>query len=293
MSLSEDGLTNVVKGGHVVMEVEGSHPLITLANQIDWVYLSELVQPDLKKTQKHFWWLGRKLYLRVHLAVMILQMLFKWTDRGTEAAIQRTALYQLFCGLRLISKWRCPDHTKIEEFRNRLSPETQKEIADYIVQLAVGLGFALPSDVDIDSTVQEANMSYPSDATLMKKLSVKCHTLFNHLKERGKQYISEPLMIKYKGNNQGSSKLLLPGKKHLYRKKEGGICELSFIGEERAKAFDKATGNPFSESTTKASLELQRCGYRDKRKGLALSFRRSSFCKDTYHQKRCACGELA
>ena len=184
MSLCKDGLNTKIKGGKITVEVEDAHPLIQLGNLIDWPHLSDLAQEDLERTKKGFWWLGRKLKLRVHLAVMILQMLFKWTDRLTEVRIKTTALYQVFCGLNIVSRWRCPDHTKIEEFRSRLSPETHKAIADYIIKLAAGLGFADPSKVDIDSTVQESNISYPSDATLMKKLAMKAYKLLEYLKGR-------------------------------------------------------------------------------------------------------------
>ena len=68
------------------------------------------------------------------------------------------AVYQVFCGLNVVSSWRCPDHTKIEEFRNRLSAETHKSISDYIVNVGVKLGFGDPSRLDIDSTVQESSM---------------------------------------------------------------------------------------------------------------------------------------
>ena len=63
-------------------------------------------------------------------------------------------------------------------------PETHKAIADYIVKLAISLDFADPSKVGIDSTVQEANISYPSDATLMKKLALKAYKLLEFLKEK-------------------------------------------------------------------------------------------------------------
>ncbi|MFO1258996.1 MAG: hypothetical protein U1E78_11380 [Gammaproteobacteria bacterium] len=39
-----------------------------------------------------------------------------------------------------------------------MSPETQKLLANEIAASAVKLGFGDPSEIDIDSTVQEANM---------------------------------------------------------------------------------------------------------------------------------------
>ena len=187
MSFCTHGLNVKAKSGEVTIMVNASDPLIQLANLIDWTELKDLAMPDLKKTEKRLWWFGRKLKVRIHLGVMILQMLFKWTDRMTEGMIKTAPVYQIFCGLNIVLKWHCPDHTKIEKFRNRLSPETYKKIADYILKLAVKSGYANPCKLDVDSTVQEANISYPSDATLMKKLSLKCYKLLQYLLSKGIQ----------------------------------------------------------------------------------------------------------
>ena len=64
----------------------------------------------------------------------------------------------------------CPDHTKIEGFRSRLTPETQKNLANIITAKAEKLGFADSSHIDIDSIIQEANMAYPKDSNLLCKL---------------------------------------------------------------------------------------------------------------------------
>lgn len=206
MSLCANGIKAKIKGGKVTITVEDSHPLIQLANLIDWDHLMELARPDLKKTERGFWWLGRKLRIRIHLAVMILQMLLKWTDRMTEVMIKATPVFQVFCGLNILLKWRCPDHTKIEKFRNRLSAKTYKKIGDYILQLAIKCGFGNPSKLDVDSTVQEANISYPSDATLMKKISLKCYKLLEFLRERGKKYVPKNIAINIKAIVQISQK---------------------------------------------------------------------------------------
>src|SRR5690606_25365746 len=63
------------------------------------------------------------------------------------------------------------------------------------VKIARELGFADPSWMDVDSTVQEANIAYPSDATLMKKLSEKAHKVLDYLKDKKKQYVPADLSI--------------------------------------------------------------------------------------------------
>jgi IS5 family transposase len=100
-----------------------------------------------------------------------------------------------FCGYGVVTKWQGPDHTKVEEFRNRLSPATYKKIGDYVLQAAVSLGFADPTWMDLDSTVQEANIAYPADAHLMRKLAQKCGKVLAFVKKAKKRYVPQDLQI--------------------------------------------------------------------------------------------------
>lgn len=189
MSLCRDGLDAKVQDTVVSTSVVSDDPMVRLANALDWEQIAELAMNDLKRTAKGFWQVGRRLCLRVHLAVLILQILLKATDRGIERRIRETPVLQVFCGYGLLENWRCPDHTKIEAFRNRLSPDTHNAIGRCVLDVAVKLGIADPSWMDVDSTVQEANIAYPSDATLMKKLSEKCHHVLSFLRTKAKKYL--------------------------------------------------------------------------------------------------------
>jgi IS5 family transposase len=189
MSFSLKGLEIKLKRTSIEITVASSDPMIKLANALDWNALAEIALPDLKQTAKGFWRLGRKLCLRTHLSVMVLQSLLKETDRGIEIRVNQTPVFQLFTGFGILRRWKCPDHTKIEEFRNRLKAETQKTIGHYVLKVAQEKGFADASWMDLDSTVQEANMAYPADATLMKKLSEKCHKVVRYMKAKKKAYV--------------------------------------------------------------------------------------------------------
>jgi len=200
MSICKIGLKSKVKGGKISILIPLDHKLITLANIISWERLSELVLPDLKNsTTKLKWWLGRPLKLRIHLGVYILQQLYNYVDRTTETAIQENAAYQIFCGKFIVKNWHCPDHTKIEEFRSRLKPKTQQAIANEIAVLAVNLGFANPSKLDIDSTIQEANMAYPSDVNLMIKLGSMAKRVANYLNKTISCFQLDPIEVDFKG----------------------------------------------------------------------------------------------
>lgn len=182
MSICESGLSVKPKAESVVITITNAHPLLRLAQGLDWSALADLVRPDLKATGG-CWHLGRKLKLRIHLGVFLLQQLYNQVDRQTEYAVRDNAAWQLFCGKGIVDDWHCPDHTKIQTFRSRLSPSTQQQLANAIAQKAVQLGFADPSHVDIDSTVQAANMAYPSDANLLCKLG--------QLAKRAADYMNE------------------------------------------------------------------------------------------------------
>jgi transposase, IS5 family len=172
MAIDLSGQDCVLKEAQVSIFVKAAHPLIRLGNVIPWALLMEMVVIDLKKTtKKGFWWMGRKIKVRIHLGAYLLQRIYNLTDRKIEYQLNDNAAFQMFCGLGIVDDFYAPDHTKIEEFRNRLSAETQRALANSIAQVAVEFGFGNPEHVDFDSTVQEANISYPSDACLMDKLA--------------------------------------------------------------------------------------------------------------------------
>jgi transposase, IS5 family len=196
MSICSSGLDAPCAGQPVTIAVAPTHPLIQLAQVIPWPALAELVLPDLKQsTAKGKWWLGRKLKLRLHLGAFLLQWLYNLTDRQVEWGLKDNAAYQLFCGQGSVEQWHVPDHTKLEEFRSRLSPETQRRLANEVAVWATELGFADPAKMDIDSTVQEANISYPSDAHLLRKLAHKCAKVVAFVKQAKKRYVPSDLQI--------------------------------------------------------------------------------------------------
>jgi IS5 family transposase len=179
MSLNVSGFDRKVEGGSISVHVDPKHPLIVLAQVLPWQTMQALIQSDLEKTAKGSWNIGRPLMVRIHLAAYILQVVHNTTDRCTEENLKANVVWMLFAGFHLVDRWKTLDHTKIQTFRSRLSLETQRALANLIAQHATKLGFADPSILDIDSTVQEANAAYPSDAGLLQKLAQKCKEIYD------------------------------------------------------------------------------------------------------------------
>ncbi|STO91754.1 transposase [Fluoribacter dumoffii] len=190
MSLDVGGFDEQVTGDTITITISNEHRLIKLAQKIPWDEMLKLVLPDLKRTDKKRWWMGRPLRIRIHLGAYILQQMFDLTDRKAEQALRDNAAYQLFCGQGLVKKWHIPDHTKIEAFRSRLSAETQRKLANLISQQAVKLKFANPEELDVDSAVQEANIAYPALVNLLIKVAILAKTVakgLNRLCHKGEE----------------------------------------------------------------------------------------------------------
>ena len=99
MSICNSGMKNKVFGKKVSIEIDNDHPLVNLSNFLVWDKLFVMVLPDLKSTTaKRKWWLGRKLKVRTHLAIYILQQMFNKTDRQMEYDVKDNAAYRIFCG---------------------------------------------------------------------------------------------------------------------------------------------------------------------------------------------------
>jgi IS5 family transposase len=184
MSLCFSGLDIPCCVHPVTIAVSPHHPLIQLALVLPWQALAEIVFSELKRTTaKGQWWLGRKRKRRIHLGAFLLQWLSNLTDRQVDWALKDHAAYQLFCGRGVVDHWRAPDHTTIAAFRSRLSPETQRQVANQVAVWATELGFADPSKMAIDSTIQAANITYPSDAHLMVKMTLLVNKVWMYMKQ--------------------------------------------------------------------------------------------------------------
>lgn len=231
MSIHEGGLVCKLKGGPINVYVDDQHPLLILGNTLPWLELFDNILPDLKSsTAKGKWWCGRALKIRIHLGVYILQHLFNKKDRQIEIEVKENAAYQIFCGRHIVEGWHCPDHTKIEEFRSRLTPQTQQILANKIAEIAIRLGFAYADTLDIDSTVQEANIAYPKDTALMIKLAAIAHKVGTYL---NKHVFADPLW-------HVDLKAIKPTARHCFYDKEKPLVDLWALAYQEVTRIKRA-----------------------------------------------------
>jgi len=163
------------------INIPKDHPLVVLNQSISWHSLMEQAVPLLYQNQGISIDLGRRLNLRAHLGAYILQSVHNWSDRWTEEMLKYYVPARIFCGF--LESSGSIDHTKIEEFRNRLGTSGSQLINKEVFNIAKKFGFTQPTDVDMDTTVQEAGITHPTEMKLLSHLSKRFRAISSKLKD--------------------------------------------------------------------------------------------------------------
>ena len=138
------------------------HELCVLSKQIDWeeleikfsIYYSDIGRPSIP--------------IRKMVGLLLLKHIYNLSD---EAIIERwieNPYWQYFSGEKVFQTQKPFDPTDFIHFRKRIGEEGAEELLKISI-LLFGKE-AQEKEVLIDSTVQEKNITYPTDAKLHKKI---------------------------------------------------------------------------------------------------------------------------
>ena len=142
------------------------HPLFQLSNKINWECFENAFSPLYCSNN------GRPAHpIRLMCGLLILKHLRNVSDEMVVFQWSENAYYQYFCGgLEFMPKQPC-DASELVHFRNRIGEKG--------MELILAESIRINTDHDnedhfdkafIDSTVQEKNITYPTDAKLHKKI---------------------------------------------------------------------------------------------------------------------------
>lgn len=156
------------------------HPLVKLAALIDWAALDAAFAgcytPDNGAPAK-----ATRLMVGLHY----LKHAFDESDESVVARWVENPYWQLFCGQTHLQH-DCPIHpTSLTKWRQRVGVERLNELLKHTIEVAVAQRH-LPAreleHVNIDTTVQEKNITHPTDSKLLLKAIV---LLARAARERG------------------------------------------------------------------------------------------------------------
>lgn len=155
------------------------HPLFILAEQINWSVFEEAFAPlyclDNGRPAKP---------IRLMVGLLILKHLRNISDENIVEQWSENNYYQYFCGeLNFMPAVPC-EASELVHFRKRIG-EAGIELI-FKESIRINGKDAQEQHVSIDSTVQEKNVTYPTDAKLHRKIIAKCQAISNKndLKQR-------------------------------------------------------------------------------------------------------------
>lgn len=146
------------------------HPLFILANEINWSVFEEAFAPLYCLNN------GRPAKpIRMMVGLLILKHLRNVSDESIVEQWAENNYYQYFCGeLNFMPKLPC-EASELVHFRKRIG-ESGIELI-FKESLRVNGKDAYEQHISVDTTVQEKNITYPTDSKLHRKIINKCQAI--------------------------------------------------------------------------------------------------------------------
>lgn len=151
--------------------IDMNHELVLLADQIDWSYFEKEFAPLYSEKG------APSVPLRVMVGCLLLKYLYNLGDERIPEYWIRDVYFQYFCGGEFFEHKFPFDPSDFVHFRDRIGEDGAGKIFAYSLQLH---GKKLPGQskfVLSDTTVQENNTTFPTDAKLCKKVIDKCNEI--------------------------------------------------------------------------------------------------------------------
>lgn len=155
--------------GSLMDMLDTNDSLIQLANIIPWSKFE-------KEFQKYYTGEGRPpKSIRLMVGLLLLKQLKNLSDESIVEQWKQNPYYQYFCGYNEYQPALPCHSTELVKFRNRIGKEGMK----FIFKISVGLhgGASEEEQVIVDSTVQESNLTFPTDGKLAIKIIIHLYRI--------------------------------------------------------------------------------------------------------------------
>lgn len=146
------------------------HPLFVLAKEIHWHVFEEaflpLYSPDKGRPAKP---------IRLMVGLLILKHIRNVSDESVVEQWSENIYYQNFCGENAFVAAPPCEASELVHFRNRIGESGIELILKESIR--INGDDANDNNINVDTTVQEKNITFPTDAKLHKKIIKKCRKI--------------------------------------------------------------------------------------------------------------------
>lgn len=154
-------------------QLDQKHSLYLLANRIDWAFFERSFSVHYSATQ------GKPAKpIRLMVALLILKQLRNLSDESMVEQWSENMYYQFFSGMQTFTPKRPCSSTELVEFRKRIGAEGVELILKESIRINGKDGEE--DTLSGDTTVQEKNITYPTDDKLHKKIIAQCQSIAEH-----------------------------------------------------------------------------------------------------------------
>lgn len=169
--------------------IDPSHELVLLAQKVDWHYFEEAFSTLYATTGKP------SMPLRLMIGSLLLKQLYNLGDETLAEAWIMNPYMQYFCGYAYFEHRFPCDPSDFVHFRKRLGTQGLEKVFAHSVDLHGKDGQS--KQVLSDTTVQENNTTFPTDAKLAKKVIDKCNAIASEHgvgQRQNYKYVSKQLL---------------------------------------------------------------------------------------------------
>jgi len=236
---------------HLEDLINPKHELALLANAIDWQYFDTEFKPYYSDKG------APSVPIRLMVGCLLLKHLYNLGDDRLPFQWESNPYFQYFCGGAFFEHKFPFDPSDFCHFRKRVGAEGIEKIFSYSVKLH---GKDVPKQAKFvlsDTTVQENNTTFPTDAKLCKKVIDKCNEIAKDtgVKQRQKFTRESKKLLRdtYNGTHPKRAKQAKKAKKRLKTIANKQLRELDRkLSEEQKAAY-------------KNDIELYKCAVNQQR----------------------------
>lgn len=151
-------------------QLSRKHPLYILANTIEWKRFDEAFQKHYCENN------GRPAKpIRMMVSLLILKHLRNLSDESVVEQWAENSYYQYFSGEAKFASGVPCEASELVHFRHRIGTEGMELIFEESIR--INGDDSKEDKVIIDTTVQEKNITFPTDSKLHKKIIQKCSAI--------------------------------------------------------------------------------------------------------------------